>query len=114
MFRIITDATKPTIFLCKTCVHARIATAVPETNSRVLCVAGFDAIKTHVVECTNYTSKQNARVMNTFGELAVILDMDYRGNPVWSRDGRPYNKKRSRARISRRSATVRSNPVAIQ
>lgn len=107
MFRIITDATKPTVFLCKSCVHARIATAVPETKSRVLCTAGFDEVRTHIVECATYTSKQDARIMRTFGELAVELNMDYKGVPTWTRNGRPYNKRGRKVR----RRTVRANPV---
>lgn len=110
MLKII-GGTRNTTNLCKSCANGMYAKTMPESNDFIHCSVLNKIIQSNVVECRGYRLlEQNMNDAKILSQ-AVILSMDYQGNPTWTKNGRRYGKKKIARAISRRKAVP--NPVSV-
>jgi hypothetical protein len=92
-----TRQTSHICFSCSACLHIK---SMPESNDSMVCQRFGGRIKNIVVECSGFKLKSEALQDTRFKEMAILLDLSFKGEPIWSKNGRKYPPTLSRRKRS--------------
>lgn len=109
MIKII-GGTRNTTHLCKTCCNGIQCKTMPESSDFTFCNIMQKKVTVHVVECVGFKPREQRLAEMKMREQALILDFDYENNPIWTKNGRKWGKRK--VRIARRPRAI-SNPISV-
>lgn len=109
MFKII-GGTRPSAMLCNHCAFCTVMNAEPEGNDKRYCNNINKYITIKVVQCSAYRTKEQPLRDMQLAAQAVILNFDFKNNPVWTKQGKRYGARPVRTR-RRVAETLETKPV---